>query len=57
MGLLGGLLSAWNPKDVRCKYFITTVGIFLKVRFRDIRCVKNCLKMYAPYLEREIFWD
>ena len=54
-GLLGGLLTAWNPLVVRCKSFLTFVGILVKDRFKVSLCHWNCLNVNSHYQNRERF--
>jgi len=54
-GLLGGILSGWNPLRVRCKDFKTLAGILLKARFRGSHTSLSILNCYGPYLNRDVF--
>ena len=57
LGLLGGLLKAWNPFLVRCHAFETAAGILLKSNFRGMTSPLTILNCYGPYWNREFFWD
>ena len=56
-GLLGGILSAWNPHCIKLKYFHTVAGILLKARLRGSSFTLSFLNCYGPYSQRESFWD
>ena len=49
-GLSGGILSSWNPLQVKCKAFHTLAGILLKARFRGFDISLSILNCYGPYL-------
>ena len=56
-GLLGGLLSGWNPRKVKCKAYQTWSGILLKARFRGSKLSLSIINCYGPYIHHESFWD
>ena len=56
-GLSGGLLTAWNPRMVRCRAFETPAGILVKAKFRGMAVILDIINCYGPYKDREIFWD
>ena len=56
-GLLGGLLSGWNPFKVRCKAYQTMAGILLEASVRGSHLSLSIINCYGPYRHREAFWD
>jgi exonuclease III len=56
-GRSGGLLSGWNPTYAEFCAFGTTAGIFLEGRFKHSVDQVKLLNCYAPYKEREFFWQ
>ena len=56
-GLLGGILSGWNLKLIKCKSFHTVAGILLKALIRGSTFPLSILNCYGPYLHREAFWN
>ena len=56
-GLLGGLLTAWNPHRVRCRAFETIAGILVKAKFRGMNDPLVILNCYGPYRNRDILWE
>ena len=56
-GLSGGLLTAWNPRMVRCRAYETPTGILVKAKFRGMVDILDIINCYGPYKDREIFWD
>ena len=57
LGLLGGILSAWNPHLVRCKSYHSFVGILLSANFKGLELVFSIVNYYGPYVNRTTFWD
>ena len=57
LGIFGGLLTGWKLVLVHCKEFNTVAGILVSVRFRGSTYFWNCLNCYAPYQNREVFWN
>ena len=47
----------WDPLVARCKDFVSTTGILVKVCLRGLITELAYLNYYGPYLNREIFWD
>ena len=56
-GLSGGILSAWNTHQVRCRAFETVAGILLEASFRGVDIPLDVLNCYGPYKNRENFWE
>jgi hypothetical protein len=56
-GRLGGLLSGWNPTFVELYAFGTSAGIYLEGRFKQFVDKVKLLNCYAPYKDRELFWQ
>ena len=56
-GLSGGLLSAWNPRSIKCKAYHTFAGILLQAHVRGLSFPLNILNVYGPYKNRIQFWD
>ena len=57
LGLSGGILSAWDPRLVKCKAFLSFAGILLHARFRSLDSVFSIVNCYGPYANRISFWD
>ena len=57
LGLSGGILSAWNPRLVRCKSYHSFVGILLSANFKGLELVFSIVNYYGPYVNRTTFWD
>ena len=55
IGILGGILSGWNPKLLKCKAYHTVAGILLKAMIRGSTFSLSILNCYSPYLNREPF--
>jgi hypothetical protein len=53
----GGLLVGWNPVIAELCAFGTTAGIFLEGRFKHSNARVKLLNCYAPYKDRECFWQ
>ena len=47
-GLLGGLLTVWNPRRVRCHAFETLAGILVKAKFWGLNTTLDILNCYGP---------
>ena len=56
-GLSSGLLSSWNPLLIRCKDFISFVGILLKANFKGFNEAFSIINCYGPYSHRIDFWE
>jgi exonuclease III len=56
LGLLGGLLTEWNPDVDEFHAFGTTSGIFLEGRVKHSKTPFKIFNCYAPYKEHEPFW-
>ena len=56
-GLLGGLLTCWNPHLTRCKALQSYVGILIKASFKGLDFVFSIMNCYGPYSNRVFFWD
>ena len=54
-GLSGGLLSAWNPRKIKCKAFHTCVGLLTQVTIRGLSYPVSILNVYGPYKNRVSF--
>ena len=57
LGLSGGILSAWNPRLVRCKAYLSFAGILLSTSFKALDSVLSNVNCYGPYANRTTFWD
>ena len=57
IGLLGGLLTEWNPHSVCCKAFDIVAGILVNAKFRGSPTTFSILNCYGPYSNREAFWS
>lgn len=57
LGLLGGILSTWNPKVAKLAPFFTCVVILLEGYFKDLNQEFKILNCYDPYSKRQMFWD
>ena len=56
-GLSRGILSAWNPRLVRCKAYHSFVGILLTACFRGLDSVFSIVNCYGPYANKIAYWD
>ena len=56
-GLSRGLLTAWNPRKVRCRAYETLASILVKDKFRGMTVILNIINCYGPYKDRDIFWE
>jgi hypothetical protein len=56
-GRSGGFLSGWNPTFVELCSFGTSTGIYLEGRFKQSVEKVKLLNCYAPYKDRELFWQ
>ena len=56
-GLLGGLLSAWNPNKANFEVYKSVAGIILQGRHIDGVQKINILNCYGPYHHRIPFWN
>jgi hypothetical protein len=56
-GCSGGLLTGWNPTLAEFCAFGTAAGIFLEGRFKHSTDHVKLLNCYAPYKDRESFWN
>ena len=57
LGLFGGILSAWNPRLIRCKYYHSFSSILLSTSFKRLDFVFSIVNCYRPYANRTSFWD
>ena len=57
LGLSGGILSAWNPRLIRCKAFHSFVGILLTASFKGLDSVFSIVNCYGPYANKTSYWD
>ena len=57
LGLSRGILSAWNPCLIRCKYFHSFVGILLSTSFKGLEFVFSIVNCYGPYANKTSYWD
>ena len=57
LGLSGGILTAWNPRVVRCKAFRIYAGLLIQASFRGLSYPISILNVYGPYKDRGTFWD
>ena len=57
LGLLRGILLAWNPRLIRCKAFHSFVGILLKASFKGLDSIFSIVNCYGPYTNNISFWD
>ena len=57
LGLSRGILSAWNPRLVRCKAYLSFASILLYARFKSLDSVFSIVNCYGPYANRISFWD
>jgi hypothetical protein len=55
--MIGGLLSGWNPTLAELDAFDTSAGIYLEGRFKQSTDKVKLLNCYAPYKDRELFWQ
>ena len=55
LGLFGGILSAWNPRLVRCKAYHSFVGILLSASFKGLDSVFSIVNCYGPYANRTTY--
>jgi hypothetical protein len=56
-GRSGGLLVGWNPVLAEFNALGTNAGIFLEGRFKNTAEKVKLLNCYAPYKDRERFWQ
>jgi len=56
IGLLGGLLSAWNLRRVDFNSFLTHAGILLEGLVKYINKRVKLVNCYDPYADRQAFW-
>jgi hypothetical protein len=56
-GRSGGLLVGWNPTKAELYACGTSAGIFLEGRFKHSAEKVKLLNFYAPYKDRERFWQ
>lgn len=56
-GRSGGLLVGWNPAKVELYACGTSASIFLEGIYIHSEEKVNLLNCYAPYKDREIFWQ
>ena len=56
-GLSGGILSAWNPRLIRCKAYHSFAGILLSASFKGLDSVFSIVNCYGPYANKTSFWD
>jgi hypothetical protein len=56
-GRSGNLLVGWNPTLAEFCACGTSAGIFLEGRFKHSAEKVKLLNCYAPYKERESFWQ
>lgn len=56
-GMSGGLLVAWDPRFYSFVVFKTVWGILMEGRRRADDLSLFVLNCYAPYRDREIFWN
>ena len=54
-GLSGGILTAWNPRKVRCRAYATFVGILVKAKFCGMAAILDIINCYGPYKDRDNF--
>ena len=57
IGLLGGLLTAWNPKKANFVVFKTVAGILLQGRYLNGDRELKILNCYGPYQNRIPYWN
>jgi hypothetical protein len=51
------LLTAWNPRKVDFKAYVTAAGILLEGQEKDLNKNMKLLNRYGPYSERRAFWE
>ena len=56
LGILGGLLTSWNPHLTHCKVFHSYDGILVKAIFKGLDFVFSILNYYGPYSNKYFFW-
>jgi hypothetical protein len=57
MGLLGGLLTAWDLIKSEFFSYLTPVGILLDGIVKDLNKRLKFINCYGPYANREVFWE
>lgn len=55
-GMLGGLLTRWNPHTNSFKAFRTIGGLLIEGRFLNNNLDVAVLNIYGPYKDEEVFW-
>ena len=56
-GLSGGLLTAWNPRKVRCRAYETLADILVKAKLCGMAAILDIINCYGPYKDRDDFWE